>query len=567
MRPKLQCISRIVILLNLKLSIYASTSKEEINIQTDRVSTKWRGTFVATGLKTWETLESPSFSNQVLNPATRIPISEIKNQFAHPDEHMLDELKMNAHKSWQGTFHLSNLHVQTHITFMFLNDAIPNSPSFARHPTLCTSEEVPHKPRGLTKKLLRRSPALEGLVHGASNIGEVAQGSKAAETISDINKAHDISGSSKALSGTDTAKLGKADSFRGKISRLDPVPTLSRTKSLPKSLKGIDQQGTLEAMDLRFDKSLFQLTDDIMEREPKGPYVELDKEEMIYQRKTQRPLTFEAFLALYAEKNLFKAIIDGESDMQTINALADIVEKQRGRYVEVLKDGIKKGVEVKTFLAYTSVLDEHMDVLYMRKSIWAHEVSPNQIEKAKNPPERAARISFPETLAEDETRGKDSKTNWQKSLSEITADEYMNHMYKKKSSIEIIPAEDPSIEKVTAYAIDAAEDERILHSELTPTNYFAARASRNLYQWHLQSYVEKHGIDFSLFTDLQEIFNQKGIQLEIQTPRQSKVLVWYDKFAAKFQKMMRGIKKIFKKFLTKKPPQRTSSFVDPREIL
>ncbi|KAH9817719.1 hypothetical protein DFH28DRAFT_1055248 [Melampsora americana] len=518
MRLTLQWISHIAILLNLELGILALNPKEDIKLLPDQVKTKWKAdTFVLTGSKMWTALELSAVSSQ--------------HQFTYSDERIADEGKRTAHpfhESWQGG---------------------------------------PHQPSRLTRKLGKRSPALESVFHGASDIGEIVQGSKAEETISDINKAREISGSSKALSGTDPTKIGKADSFRGTTSRLDPVPALSRSKSLPKSLTGVDRLDTLEAMDMRFEKSLFQLTDDVIKREPEAPYVEYDQMEHMYQQKIQRPLTFEAFLALYAEKELFQTIIDGKSDMKTINALADILEKQRGRYVEALKKGIKEGVEGKTFLNYGSVLDEHTEVISLRKSIWAYEVHGDQISKAKNLPKGVKGVSFPESLAEDETRGKDTDVLWQKSLVEITADEYFSYMYKPKSSIDIVPAEDASIQTVKRWAIEAVEDERILDTTLTPQTYKQARASRRLFQWHLQSYVQKEGTDFVLFTDLQEIFNQKGIPLGIKTPSKSKVLIWYDKFASKFQKAMRKIKSLLKKFLVKKKQPRPPNTVDPREII
>ncbi|KAH9812107.1 hypothetical protein DFH28DRAFT_1130356 [Melampsora americana] len=522
-------ISFIAIVLSLSLINFAISLKNDIDIQPEELDTRWRAESSGSS-DVWHVMKLSSLFNEVSN---------IRNTYA--DERISLEAQMSAHLFQQGS----------------------------------------HRSRRSRRRFVKRSPALEGLLNGGREIGEVAQGSKAAETISDINKAREASTTSEGLNNADIAKYGKADSFRGRTTRLDPVPAqfiiilsskieVTRSSSLDSTLpKAFDLKSTLKLMDTRFDKSLYGMTDDIFKSElktdPESEFVEYDEYEKIYQRTRQRPLTFEAFLSLYAEKELFQTIIDGKTDLKTVNGLADILEKRRGIYVNELKQAIKEGVEVKTFLNYNSVQRVHGEVISLRKLIKAPEIKPSELKNAITPPKG---VSFPETLAEDEARGKNTDILFQKPLMDLTADEYFAALYKPESSIEIFPAKDASVEKVKGLANEAMEADYIFDTEKTQESYKASRASRKQFQYYLQSYIKNNqpNVNYGLFTDLQEIFNEKGIPLGLKTPPKSKVLVWYDQFKASYQAVMYRLTSIFKGTDSKVLPIPSSS-VDPLSIV
>ncbi|KAH9812069.1 hypothetical protein DFH28DRAFT_1084584 [Melampsora americana] len=482
--------SLIAFLLDLSSSTSAISLTRDKNFQPDKVKTKW-SEYTSGPTET-------SLINEVFNSETRISSSTIGSQFTYSVERDSDEAERNAHvfyESWK---------------------------------------DGPPLPKRSTKQLVKRS--LEGLVTGGRDIEEAAmaaKAAKAAETLSDINKAREISGSSKLLTGADASKLGKADSFRGVPSRLQPAPALAKSKSLPSSLSPvIDQKGTLKTVNARFDKSVFELTDSVMTR-PRPARTPLiaavleNMDEPAYYAARQRPLTLFASFALYAEKELYQAVIDGTSDMKNIDRLTNIVAKERAIFTDELERAVQVGLNEKTFLNDKTVQDAHAEVVSLRKLTSANEVDPSQIKNIKKPP-KGTRVSFPESMAADEARGKNTDILFQKPLMEITADEYFNFRYKPASSIDIAPAKDATPEKVKGLAITTMARDYLYESDKSRAAYKAARAAR-------KTISVKNGVDYSLLTDVQEIFNEKGIPLGLRTPPKSKVLVWYDKFKAKFQ--------------------------------
>ncbi|EGG02474.1 uncharacterized protein MELLADRAFT_110052 [Melampsora larici-populina 98AG31] len=502
-------ISLIAIALSLSSTTFAISFKKDIVVQPDKINTKWRAdSSVSSDVNSWQIFKLSSFSNdQVSNSKHRISSSEIESHFTYQDERIL-----NAH--------------------LF-------------------EQEEPYQSRRMRKKLIKRSPALEGLLNGGREIGEAAEGSKAAETIADINKARELSTPpSDRLINTDFAKYGKADSFRGPTSKLNTIPAVTRSKSLPSTLSGVnDQKAALKAMDARFDTSLYQITDDIFKTEPKpveAEDFEYDEFEEKYQQNQKRPVAFEAFLSLYAEKELFQTIIDGKEDIQTVNALANLVEIRREAFADALKTAIKAGVEDKGFLNYRTTEKTHAQVVALRKLISTPEIDLSQLKNA-NDLGKGTRISFPETLTEDELRGKNSDLLFQKPLMDITADEYFDALYRPKSSIDIPPAEEVNVEKVKSLANEAMEADYLYDKEHTEATYLASREARKHYQYYLYSYIAKNSkINYSLFTDLQEIINAKGIPLGLQTPSKSKVLVWYNQFKSQYQAVIARLSSIFK---------------------
>ncbi|EGG00416.1 uncharacterized protein MELLADRAFT_118032 [Melampsora larici-populina 98AG31] len=520
-------ISLIALLLGLSSSTSAISLRNDQNIPPDKINRKWSAdTSLSSGLEVWKVLGSSSLSSEVSNSETRISFSQsgAPMPFSYSGERHLHEAKSNAH-----IFHES-------------------------------LQEVLHHPKRLTKQRVKR--ALEGMFTGGRNIEEAAQAAKAAkaaETISNLNKAREVSGSTKALSSADASKLGKADSFfRGAPSRLDPVPALTRSKSLPSSWPEtpvIDQKAALKAINTHFDKSMYQLTDSVLTRErpPRTPLIAavLDHVDPAYYVPRRQRLTLEASFALYAERNLYWAVIDGKTDMKTIDRLANLVDTYRAEYVDTLERAIKVGYNEKTFLNTNSVQDANAEVTSLRKMTSGNEINPSLIKDAKKPP-KGSLVAFPENMAADAARDKNPEKFFEDPLLEITYNEVSRYLYSPESSIKVFPAGDASVETVRGWANEAVARDHLYEIRHTKANYDAARTARTQYQWYFQSYLKKYGPNWTLFTDLSEIFNRNGIPLTLKTPPKSKVLVWYDQFKSRYQMSMYKLKSVFKTALDKK---------------
>lgn len=417
-------------------------------------------------------------------------------------------------------------------------------------------------PRRSEKAQVKRALELESSFSEIGrNIGGLAKNNNP-KTLSDLTKDNNFADLGKGLRGQDNNRFDRANSFR-EDPRFNPVQTFSRSESLPISSAEAQKSRRLkllEDLDTHY-KTFDDLTDSFMKYDPDREFIDREFGTSLYAVKIgvylqqealkaeERPLIFEATLALYAEQRLFQSAIDGKSDAE-VGQLAKQLEKQRSIYVDALKQslGTEEGVEDKRFLNDLNVRRLQDQVIAIRKSIWAHTVSPSEIAVVKNDANGAKRVAFPENLSEDEQRRKVLEDVWEKSLPDITANAYLD-LGSPPSSIEIYAPKDATFDKVKEKA-NEAQDAYMIFTRKTIENgeakevetaEKAAREARKTFQWYIQSYSREKGIDYRLFKDIQEISERRELRSG------NKITLWFDRFKSKFRKLLSKFKSIFKK--------------------